>query len=311
MQDALPDLFVDLTGINPEVTFAAGGAAEIVAQIEADARADASTDLSTATARAAIGAVAYRVARTKTALDDMGKDHVAHLKNAAKAVDVERKTIRDRLDVLRDELRKPLTDWENAEKSRIDELQAALDEIVALTVFDVEEPTAADIQSRLDRTNTIGGNRDWKEFEKRATAARTEAMAKLAAMLFAAKRREIERAELDKLRQADAERERQAEIDRAAAVKASRATLEAKAEVAEANQRAANAEAEARRKIDAEQATRRAADQARANDKQHRATVNAAARDALCAKAGLSLDLATAVIVAIARGQIVGITVNY
>jgi colicin import membrane protein len=303
VQDA-PDLFIDLAGINPEVTFAAGGAEEVIAQIEEDARGEASTDLATATARGAIAALAYRVARTKTALDDMGKDHVADLKKRAKEVDIERKAIRDRLDALRDTLRKPLTDWENAENSRIEEHQSALGDIEATAVFDVPEPSAADIADRIDRLSRIGGNRDWQEFQKRAEAARQAATEKLVRMLEAAKRREAERAELETLR-------KQAELTKVVAPAVAQARLEAAGAVAEANQRADNAVTIARQQVEAEQAETAGAAAARAADRGHRAKINGAVRDALCAKAGLSPDLATAVVVAIARGQIDHASINY
>lgn len=328
MQDA-PDLFVDLSGVNPEVTFAAGGAEEVIVQVEEDARADASADLSTATARAAIAAVAYKVARTKTALDDMGKNHVADLKQRAKEVDNERKSIRDRLDVLRDTVRKPLTDWEGVENTRIEEHQQALAEIDGATLFDAAEPSTADIQDRLDRLERIGGNRDWQEFEKRAAASRTDALARLATMLMAAKRREAERAELEALRQQQAERDRKAEIAQEAERLASRQQLEAKAdaaaanrraeqaeasaaaEITAANQRAENAAARARQEIAEEQAEEQRIAADRSRNREHRAKINAAARDALCAKAGLAPELATKVVIAMARGEIDYVLLQY
>jgi hypothetical protein len=310
MQDA-PDLFVDLDAIDPETIFASGGAEAVIVQIEECARAAARSDLSTATARGVIAAVAYKVARTKTALDDAGKDHVADLKRQAKAVDVERKSIRDRLDVLRDDVRKPLTDWEHAEEQRIDELRQALAEIEATGLFDVPEPAPAEIQDRLDRLSRLGGNRDWQEFATRADVARSGASAKLAAMLAVAQRREAERAELETLRQKEAQRADNERIAKAAEETTTRTRLEAAADVTAANQRADNAVAEARRTIEAEQDEDRRTAEARASNREHRAKVNAAVRDCLCAQAGLSPDLATAVVVAIARGHVANVSINY
>lgn len=310
MQDAI-GLFVDLTGINPEVTFAEGGAEQVVAQIEEDVRGEADNDLSTATARAAIAAVAYKVARTKTALDELGKEYVADLKKRTKEVDAERKTIRDRLDVLRDTVRKPLTDWENAENTRIEEHQQALADIEAVALVLDPDPTSMDVQDRIDRLNRIGGNRDWQEFQKRADAARQTALEKLVKMLEAAKRREAERAELETLRLQQAEHAKKAEVTQVADAAVARVKLEAAGALAEANLRAENATAHARQQLAAEQAETARAAAARANDRGHRAKINGAVRDALCANAGLSPDLATAVVVAIARGQIEHVSVNY
>lgn len=77
-------------------------------------------DLSTDASRKAIASNAYRVAQSKTFLDGLGKDFVAARKAEIKNTDSLRKMIRDGLDALRDEVRKPLTDYENAEKERIE-----------------------------------------------------------------------------------------------------------------------------------------------------------------------------------------------
>lgn len=310
MQDA-PDLFVDLDSLDPQVIFAKAGAESVIAEIEEAARGAATSDLSTATARRAIADVAYKVARTKTALDDKGKVHVAYLKEAAKEVDAERKSIRDRLDLLRDTVRKPLTDWEDEEKARIDEHQQALAEIEACAVFDSAEPASADICGRLDRLRAIGGNRLWEEFEKRAGAAREAGIAKLTVMLSAAQRHDAERAELEALRQKETERADRERIAKAAEELTRKRALEADAAVAAANQRAANAEAAARQQVEAEQAAEARAAGLRMNDRVHRAKVNAAVRDSLCARAGLSSDLAAAVVIAIARGQIEHTVISY
>jgi len=49
------------------------------------------------------------------------------LKEQPKLVDAERKRMRDKLDALKDQVRKPLTDWENAEESRIDEIKTVIE----------------------------------------------------------------------------------------------------------------------------------------------------------------------------------------
>ena len=311
MQDAA-DLFIDLDGIDPNVVFAKGGAGSLVSDIENAAREVAACpNIATATARGAIAAIAYKVARTKTALDEKGKAHVAYLKEQAKEVDAERKTIRDRLDALRDEVRKPLTDWEKAEDRRIEEHQQLLAEIEGAPTFDTPEPTLANIQDRIARVGTIGGNRDWQEFAGRAEKARENAFVKLERMAEAATRRETERAELEALRQREAENARRAEAAKIAEAATNRYRLEDAADIAAAKLRAENAVAEARQKLEAEQAEEKRAAQERANDRAHRAAVNSAARNCLMARTGLSSDLATAVIRAIALREIDHVTITY
>lgn len=78
---------------------------------------DFTPDVSTDPGRREIASFAYSVALTKTTLDNMGKDLVSDWKNKAKKVDSVRKHIRDYLDNLKDDVRKPLTEFEETAKA--------------------------------------------------------------------------------------------------------------------------------------------------------------------------------------------------
>ena len=117
--------------LNVQAVFVeAGGVEKIIAEIETKARA-VKTDISTTSGRMAVASLAHKVARSKTALDELGKNFVAELKKTTSAVDAERRTIRDRLDALKDEVRKPLTEWENADKLRF---PSEVSEVISLGV---------------------------------------------------------------------------------------------------------------------------------------------------------------------------------
>ena len=75
---------VALRVLTPAVVFVPGGVDKIIGQIEAEVRA-VKTDISTKAGREAIGSLAYKVARSKTALDDMGKALAADWKARAAA----------------------------------------------------------------------------------------------------------------------------------------------------------------------------------------------------------------------------------
>lgn len=90
---------------------------KIVEEIEKTARSLVA-DVNTAKGRDAIRSNAANVARSKTLIDNAGKDLVAELKALPKQIDESRRKMRDRLDALKDEVRKPLTEWE-AEQERI------------------------------------------------------------------------------------------------------------------------------------------------------------------------------------------------
>lgn len=89
----------------------------IIEAIEKEARSLV-PDVSTRKGRDAIASMAHKVARSKTYIDNAGKDLVAELKALPKQIDESRRIVRERLDALKDEVRKPLTEWE-AEQERI------------------------------------------------------------------------------------------------------------------------------------------------------------------------------------------------
>ena len=81
-------------------------------------------DLSTGAGRKRTASLARKVASSKTYLDGLGKDLTSGWKAKAKVVDSERKRMRDFLDALKEDARKPLTDWEQ-EQERIEAEEAA------------------------------------------------------------------------------------------------------------------------------------------------------------------------------------------
>ena len=89
----------------------------LIEAIEKEARSLV-PDLSTKKGRDAIASMAHKVARSKTYIDNAGKDLVAELKALPKQIDESRRLVRERLDALKDEVRRPLTEWE-AEQERI------------------------------------------------------------------------------------------------------------------------------------------------------------------------------------------------
>lgn len=74
-------------------------------------------DLTTKKGRDRIASLAYKVSKSKGVVDEHGKDLVSAEKARLALIDADRKKWRDKCDALRDEIRQPLTDWENAENS--------------------------------------------------------------------------------------------------------------------------------------------------------------------------------------------------
>jgi hypothetical protein len=260
----------------------------ILARIESEARSHA-PDLSTSTGRKAIASVAAKVARSKTALDDAGKALNESARAQINAVDAERRKLRDRLDALKDEVRKPLTDWEVAEEARVSTLKARVERVRLAHEMLPPDYTAEQAAALVARVEAIAIDDTWAEFTTEAARYKDQALATLRMMLADATKRETEAAELARLREeaaarAEADRQRE-EAERAEAARVA-------AEKAEAGRLARiKAEAEAQAKAEAERAVRaaqEAAEKAEREAIEREAAIRAEA-DAAAAKAARDL----------------------
>jgi hypothetical protein len=296
-------------------------------------------DVTTKRGRDEIASIAYRVARSKTYLDGIGKDLADEQKEIPKKIDAARKRIRDTLDAWKDEVRKPLTEWEAAEKAREDAIKAAMDELRAVA-SDMQPRPSVVIAERLAeiKAKPITQER-FGDLAALAAELKDKAIAAIEARLAEALKREAEAAELERLRyqaavreeaekaerakQEAAERERRAAEAAAAAEKAKAdAALKAAAEEAERKEREhkeALAAAE-RKAVEAAQKAKHEAEEAilreqaakakREADREHRATVNRAALAALVS-GGIDEAVAKQVITLIAAGNVPAVSINY
>ncbi len=228
---------VVLEQLKPLEIFTPEGTSDILEKIKKEARSHA-LDISTDKGREQIRSLAYKIARSKTLLDDMGKDLVADQKKQISLIDAERKRIRDELDDLKEEIRAPLTEWEEKEKSRVAAQETALLEFDAALRFDLPNPPSAVVLQRIEAVEKLYA-RDWQEFGKRAQLAFDVAQKRLADVLVASQKYESEQAELERLRKEQAEREQQEREEKIR----QEAAAKAKAEAEETARKEAEAEA--------------------------------------------------------------------
>lgn len=292
-------------------------------------------DVTTKKGRDAIASMAHKVARSKTYIDNAGKDLVAELKALPKQIDESRRVVRERLDALKDEVRRPLTEWEagqariaaekaaEEERQRIEAEQKAalealrkqveLDHEMALLMndaFDREqaEKKAEAERQRIAREEEIARQAEEKAKREAAEKAQREidaAAAREREAILAKERAERERIEA----QQRAEREQReaaerAEREKQAAVEAERRKAQEEADRIrrEAEQREHARLAEEKRK--AEEEARRAA------DVEHRRGINTAAVQALIDQ-GIPYEWAKACIIAVALGKVPATTIKY
>ncbi|HFD2744678.1 TPA: hypothetical protein ACF20S_000253 [Klebsiella quasipneumoniae subsp. similipneumoniae] len=296
----------------------------LIEAIEKEARSLV-PDVTTKKGRDAIASMTHKVARSKTYIDNAGKDLVAELKALPKQIDESRRVVRERLDALKDEVRRPLTEWE-AEQERIkaEEAMNALHAEALAMNEEFDRQLAARIESDHEMALLMNDAFDREQAEKKAEAerqriAREEEIKRLAEEkakreaaeqaqreidAAAAREREAilakERAEREKKEAAErAEREKQAAVE----AERRKAQEEADRIRREAEQREQARLAEEKRKTD-EQARREA-------DVKHRKAVGVEVVKALMANTSLTRDQAIEVLTAVKDGRIPHTGISY
>ncbi|MFU7767090.1 hypothetical protein [Klebsiella pneumoniae] len=296
----------------------------LIEAIEKEARSLV-PDVTTKKGRDAIASMAHKVARSKTYIDNAGKDLVAELKALPKQIDESRRVVRERLDALKDEVRRPLTEWE-AEQERIKAEEAMLAlHVEALAMNeDFDRQLAARIEPDHEMALLMNDAFDREQADKAAEAERQriaheEEIKRLAAAAAAreveqrAQREREEAAHREAMLKAQAEQaerdriaaEQKAEADKQAAIEAERRKAQEEADRIrrEAEQREQARLAEEKRKAD-EQARREA-------DVKHRKAVGTEIVKALLANTSLTRDQAIEVLTAVKDGRIPHTGISY
>lgn len=241
-------------------------------------------DVSTAKGRKDIASLAYRVAQSKTYLDNLGKELVAEYKELPKRIDANRKLMRDSLDALKDEARAPLDAWEAEQASIEAERQAAIEAEALRIRVEADHEMGLLMNAAFDAEQA-----ERKRAEEQARIQREQQIAAEAA------EQERKRGE-QQIIEARLAQERAEQAARDAAANAERAAKDA-LEQAERQR----AEAEAR---EAQEQAKRFA------DIEHRKSINNAAANALQAL-GVSDTVAKAIVSSIARGEIPNVSIKY
>lgn len=201
-------------------------------------------DVSTDKGRKEIASRAFKVRKSKTALDGLGKKLVDDLKDVPKKIDAERKRMRDALDALADEVRQPLTEWEAAEQERVAKHKH---EIVMLESFaQTDDLCAAEIRVNIEAVSEIAIDGSWEEFEAEAHRVKARVLDALRTALATREKYEAEQAELARLRAEKEAQEQKEREDRIAREAAERARREAEAKAQAEREAAIRREQEAK-----------------------------------------------------------------
>lgn len=356
----------DISADNAPTIFVAGGLSRFIESVKSEVCGEV-PDLTTRKGRERIASLSAMVSKRKTAIEKPGRDYLRHIKTLPKVVEDELREFVTGMNALRDEVRKPLDDWEaadvarrDAHEDRIDWLHNRDDELATLS--------SEAIEARIAEAEDIEISESWEEFEAEAARVKDKVLATLRAGLATRKTYESEQAELSRLRLEKEARDKKDHEDRIAREAAERATREAedkarlereaqeqkarddqaqsekrendlKLQAAESERRAEQAK---REKIEAEQKAeqdriesiereKQAAENARLEEKAradaaadeilrqqkarqadvaHKSKILGEAKQAIMG-VNVSEDLAKAIVLKIARGEVPNITINF
>ena len=202
-----------------------GGAKALFDRIAEQARSVV-PDLSTDKGRKAIASMARKVASTKTAFDAHGKELKEQYTVITSKIDADRKLFRDQCDALRDEIRQPLTEWEEAKEKHEAELNAKVEHIKSFQVA-IENQSSVDIKKSLDYVNSIQIDDSFENLKDQAELSKFKSIESLNTQLEVALKSEEQVAELERLRKEQQEREQRERDERIAKEAADKATREA------------------------------------------------------------------------------------
>lgn len=271
-------------------------------------------DIATKKGRSDIASMAAKVSKIKTRWDELGKNlcdqERAKIDATLSAVLESRKHLRASLDDLRDEVRKPLTDWENAEAERKARIESRIEAMQRLPEIGSD---AIAIQKHIKRLEVTEIDESFEEFTAHAAITRTRAIRECQIRLDAQLKIEQDLKELEELRvknAAQSQKDREAEIAKQAAyVATQKAERESQAKLDEANallekERAAAADEKEKERIEA------AKEAARITDESHRKVVINQAIVSIISN-GYDKKQAEDIIGLIIEGRIAHVTINF
>lgn len=254
--------------LNPAELFKEGGLDSVLKEIDEKARSIILAGVETQKDRDNIRAIASKVSRTKTAVEKIGKAFTEPLRGAVKEANAERDKGIAFLQALQDDIREPLTEYEDAEKKREADADLSIERLSECAIFAEDHtPDSDTIKLRMDQLKLLYNNlsfvgfseADEEKYNNRANHIYDRTKSTLETKFAERFIYEADKKELEELREKQATQEKKEEEGRIAKEAADKATADAeeKARIErESSEKAAAdklaAEQEKTRRIEAE-----------------------------------------------------------
>lgn len=234
-------------------------------------------DLTTKKGRDAIASNARKPVKLKTTLDKLAVGSTEEMRQKIAAVNANRNYMKIELDHMRDKIRKPLTDWEEAEKKRVSDINDAIARIKnagrAADPVNGNLLTLDELKQNKKYLEDFKVDDSFQEFKSEVEMIHQKSLDFVNQSIEAEEKRLSEQAELEQLRKEKEEREakeyeeqlkEEARLEEAKRQEEEKARLKREAE--EEKQRAEQAEKDAqeakqRAEIEREEAEQRAEQQ--------------------------------------------------
>lgn len=253
MNEGTSTALATIESLNPVDIFQANGIDPILAKIREEVEKIV-PDITTAKGRKEIASMAHKVAKSKTLLDDMGKQLADDLNAKLKPINAERKKARDALDALKAEIRQPLTDWEEEEEGK---KAVILEKIEQLRFLGEERPCgdvldAKTYKEHLAIVEDIVLDEVFGDYITEAAKVKDESIRHLKKFVESRTAYEKDQVELQELKKAQEIREKEEREKTIADEAAEKARLKAEDDARLTRQATAEKEKQAREKIEAE-----------------------------------------------------------
>lgn len=192
---------------NIPALFVEGGSDPIIEGLKREA-AKFEGDISTKKGRDEIKSFARKFSTSKTYLEGLGKALSDEYRAKIAPINEERNKIKACCDELRDQVRKPLTEWEDTEKKRVAGIEERIrqfeDYVDQSSVFEFSH----EAKELLDIVKAIDIDDSFEEFELAATKAKATAVTLLESKFIVLQNQEKEAAEVKRLEEERLEGER-------------------------------------------------------------------------------------------------------
>lgn len=243
-------------------------------------------DATTEKGRKAIGSLAMKVSKSKTAIAKPGAELVKALKQ--RGVDAQKlfKSYADQMDEITAGIKKPVTEYNEFEAARIEALHIKINLIGSMSARACVDTGTVYTSVELSEKRAIIAAMTFSELEfgdlhEQAMDTWSQALEFLDVAIKERGDHEQLIAENERLKAEQAEKDKQIEIERAATAATAKANQDSADEIARANLKVEQAEEDARKKLEQEQAAKDAEKKriddeaaAKAADIDHKKTIN-------------------------------------